>query len=366
MNLEEGVRATLDDLAASAPMPLDLAGAARRKGRGIRRRRQAGVALAVMALAVTPYVIVKKQEAQPAPVSPTPTQSATAIRRTAAPQNWAKAPMKLPGGAIVTAVTRTDVGRDTPAGRTPQTGNVVLDRATGRYVALEDDYYTVWGAPAKNRGVVSNGGGGLGLIRADGGLKWVQIAYMLDPQWSPDGTRLLVSTLNGYTVIDAATGRMSRHSVADAIAVCPDNCFFTWLPDGKSIAVARRDLTVTQSEEAADKVSAVAVYDVTTGKQVRTMPVPGVPVSGNAWSPDGRRVLLEAAELGGTGRRIADTATGKIIKQIPAPNARFLPNGQILGLTDKLATLYDANGTVVEVMTLPRDFRYRTVSVGLP
>ncbi|XVV12772.1 WD40 repeat domain-containing protein [Actinoplanes sp. CA-131856] len=364
MNLEEGVRATVNDLAASAPMPLGLADAARRKGRGIRRRRQAGVALVVMALAVTPYVLVKKQEARPAPVTPAPTP--TAIRRTSAPQNWTKAPLKLPGGAIVTAVTRTDVGRDTPAGRTLPTGNVVLDRATGHYVVLKDNYYTVWGAPRKNRGVVSDGASGLGVIRADGSARWVQIAFLLDPQWSPDGTRLLASTLKGYTVIDAATGRMSRQSVPDAMAVCPDNCFFTWLPDGKSVAIARRDLTVAQSEEVSDTVGTVAVYDVATGKQVRTMPVPGVPVSGNAWSPDGRRVLLEAAELGGDRRRIADTTTGKIIKEIPGSNARFLPNGQILALTDKLATLYDPNGTVVEVMTLPRDFRYRTVSVGMP
>ncbi|MFF5081931.1 WD40 repeat domain-containing protein [Actinoplanes sp. NPDC000266] len=366
MNLEEGVRATVNDLAASAPMPVDLAGAARRKGRGIRRRRQAGAALVVMALAVTPYVVLRKQEAQPAPVSPAPTSSAASVRRTAAPQNWTKAPLKLPGGAIVTAVTRTDVGRDTPAGRTLPTGNVVLDRATGQYVVLKTNYYTVWGAPKKNRGVVSDGASGLGLIRADGSVKWVQIGYMLDPQWSPDGTRLLASTLKGYTVIDAATGRTSRQSVPDAIAVCPDNCFFTWLPDGKSIAIARRDLTVAQSEEVSDTVGELAVYDVATGKQVRTMPVPGVPVSGNAWSPDGRRVLLEAAALGGDERRIADTATGKIIKSIPGSNARFLPNGQILALTDKVATLYDPNGTVVEVMTLPRDFRYRTVSVGTP
>ncbi|MEU8816369.1 hypothetical protein [Actinoplanes sp. NPDC048796] len=364
MNLEESVRATVKDLAASAPMPLDLAGAARRKGRGIRRRRQAGVALVVMALAVTPYVIVKQHQAQPAPVSPTP--APTAIRRTAAPQNWTTAPLKLPGGAVVTAVTRTNVGQDNPAGRTLPTGNVVLDRATGRYVVLKNDYYTVWGAPKKNRGVVSDGGGGLGLIRADGGMKWVRVAYTLDPQWSPDGTRLLASTLKGYTVIDAVTGRMTRHSVPDAMAVCPDNCFFTWLPDGRSVAIARRDLSAAQSEEVADRVGEVAIYDVATGKQVRTLPVPGVPVSGNAWSPDGRRVLLEAAELGGTGRRIADTTTGKIVKEIPDSNVRFLPSGQILGLTDKLATLYDPNGTVVEVMTLPRDFRYRSVSAGVP
>ncbi|XVU25473.1 WD40 repeat domain-containing protein [Actinoplanes sp. CA-054009] len=363
MTLEEGVRATVNDLAASAPLPVDLAGAARRKGRGIRRRRQAGAALAVAVLAVTPYVIVEKQKAQPAPAGPAPSATATAIRRTAAPQDWAKAPLELPGGGIVTAVTRTDVGRDTPAGRTLPTGNVVLDRATGRYVALKSNYYTVWGAPRKNRGVVSNGGGGLGIVRADGSVKWVQIAYTLDPQWSPDGTRLLASTLNGYTVIDAATGGMSRHTLPEAMATCPDSCFFTWLPDGRSIAIARRDLTAPQSEEVADEVEAVTIYDVETGERVRTMPVPGVPVSGNAWSPDGSRVLLEA---GGTGWRIADTRTGQIITAVPESNARFLPDGRILGLTDKLATLYDPNGTVVEVMTLPRDFRYRTVSVGLP
>lgn len=327
----------------------------------------AAAAMALVAVAVTPYAIGKRHEAQPAPVGPTPVPSVAttaSVRQTAAAKDWAKAPLRLPGGAIMTALTRRDVGAEKSPARTLQSGNVVLDRATGRYVALRGDYYTVWGAPKVNQGVVSDGGNGLGILHADGGIRWVRIGYTLEPQWSPDGTRLLVSTLQGYAVIDAATGRVTRHAVPGAMAACPDECLFTWLPDGKRVAIARRDLTAAQSEAAADTIREVTVYDSATAKVVRTLPVPGVPISGAAWSPDGRRVLVQAAELGGRGRRLVDTTTGKIIKEIPYENARFLAGGQILGLSDELATLYDADGTVVEVMTLPRDFKYRVVSAS--
>jgi hypothetical protein len=313
-----------------------------------------------------PYVLLRPEQANPGP-QPAATSSAP-VRLTNAPANWGKAPLKLPGGVIVTAVTRTDVGRDTPAGRTLATGNVVLDRKTGRYTVLADDRYTVWGAPKLNRGAV-NGDKGLGIIRADGSTVWAKVAFALEPQWSADGTRLLATTTKGFAVIDAATGHVRRVSTPDAISACPDDCLFTWLPDGKRVAVAQRDLDVPQNEELVDTVEKVAIYDVATGKLLNTFPVPGVPAGQDSWSPDGGRVLVMHSKMGGWGDRLVLYAeNGKIDGLVAEDDVHFLPNGQLLGLnqTDAYARLYDSTGRVLEEMTLPKDFAGRKLSIGTP
>ncbi len=366
---QDKVRATVHDLADDARFPAGLAATARRQGRRIRRRRRAGVAAAALGLIAAtsvPYLLLRSDEPspQPQPAATTPAP----VRLTTAPADWGKRPLELPGGVIVTALTRNDVGRDTRAGRTLATGNVVLDRKTGRYTALTGDYYTVWGAPELQRGVV-NGNGGLGIIRADGSIVWADVAFALDPQWSPDGTRLLATTSKGFAVIDARTGDVRRTSTPDAMSACPDDCLFTWLPDGRRVAIAQRDLTVAQDEEKPDVVDRIKVYDVSTAKLLTTLSAPGVPAGQDAWSPDGGRVVLKHATAGGWGDRlIFDTATGKVNGTIAEEDVHFLPNGQVLGLNeaDAIARLYDSTGRVLEEMTLPQDFAARKISIGTP
>ncbi|MBU2663567.1 hypothetical protein KOI35_08620 [Actinoplanes bogorensis] len=362
MNLEQKVRIVVHDLADRAPNPNDLADVARHRGRRIRRRRQATTGVTVLVLATTavvPFVVMREQKRDsPQPTATTPSP----VRTTAAPTAWGNVSVRLPGDMIVTALSRNDVGVDAPAGRTLATGNVVFDRTTNRYVALRGDYYTVWGATEKNTGVVSDGANGLGIIRGDNSIKWIKVGYKLDPQWSPDGTRLLLSTLKGYAVVEAATGRVTRHETPEAIAACPDDCFFTWQPDGRTIAIAQRDLSVAQSEEKADTIKNVLVYNAGNGRPLATVDVPGVPVSGSPWSPNLRRVLVQTTD----GAAIMDTATGKVVRNIPERNARFTPGGGVLGIGDEFARLYDADGKLYEEMLLPADFSGRTISAGLP
>ncbi|MET0424867.1 MAG: hypothetical protein ABW046_13375, partial [Actinoplanes sp.] len=280
-------------------------------------------------------------------------------------------PVTLPGGLVVTALTRNDVGRSTadgdpvPAARTLEAGNVVLDRTTGRYQALAQSYYTVWGAPRGNRGVVSNGAAGLGILQATNVPRWVIAKYALDPQWSPDGTRLLLTTTNGFSVVDASTGRIRRHSLPEAVAHCPDWCLFTWLPGGKSVAVARRDPSVDQSESKPDTIQDIGIYDATSGDFVEAVPVAGAPAASGAWSPNTERVLVQSAEPDGD-QSIVDIRTGQVLGTIPERNAQFLVDGRVLGLTDATASLYDGSGKLLEQMALPADFAGRTISVGVP
>ncbi|MBM2616901.1 hypothetical protein JIG36_15185 [Actinoplanes sp. LDG1-06] len=364
MTLEDKVRLTVHDLAGTAPATPGLADIARRRGRRIRRRNQALVGAAAIVLtgvAAVPFAVPDKRDTSPPPV----TTTSSPVRRTTAPANWGSTPLKLPGGVVVTALTRNDVGTDAPAGRTLATGNVVLNRATGRYEALKADYYTVWGAPAENLGVVSDGADGLGIVHADRSIKWIRIGYALDPQWSPNGTLLLATTQTGFAVIDAATGKVTRHATPEAIAACPDECLFTWQTDNRTVAVAQRDLSVPQSEEKADTIKEVRVYSAADGRALAVQNVPGLPVSGSPWSPDGTRVLLRSPEPGG-GTRIAQVMSGTTITTVPESDTRFLPGGGILGLSEGMARLYDSDGKLYEEMTLPADFAGRRVSIGTP
>ncbi|WP_127499185.1 hypothetical protein [Actinoplanes solisilvae] len=369
MNLEQKVRTAVHDLANDVPFPSDLAEVARKRGRRVRRRRQTGLAatgLVLVAVAAVPFALPEAHRDQPHPAATTEAP----VRRTTAAPVWGKTPLKLPGDVIVTAVTRNDVGRDGPAGKTLATGNVVLDRASGRYVALGGDYYTVWGAPKTHRGVVS-GDRGLGIVRNNGRIAWAKVSYILEPQWSPDGTRLLATTLNGYSVIDAATGKVHRENTSEVMDVCPDECFFTWLPDGRRVALAQRDPDVPQNEEVADTIKKVAILDVNSGKLLTTLPVRGVPSGQDAWSPDGTKVLVRGPGLGrGGGQRIVRAADGKVLGSVPDPIAHFLPNGKVLGLStgddDALARLYDTGGRLLEEMTLPPSLLARQISIGTP
>ncbi|MBL7261409.1 hypothetical protein [Paractinoplanes lichenicola] len=361
MNLEDKVRVTVHDLADGARFPDDLAAGARQRGRRIRRRRQAGVAAAAVALVASasiPYALLHRDE--PAP-QPQPQPAATTSR----PIDWGKSPLTLPGKVIVTAVSRIDPRlADVPSAD----GSVVLDRRTGRYVQLPDDYHRVWGAPKVNRAVVS-GDRHLGIIAANGEITWTDVTPGPDPQWSPDGTRVLATSGDGFAIIDAASGAVSRHATFDETYACPDECRFTWLPDGKRVAIPVRDITADRSEAKLDMAVKVAIHDASTGKRLETIPVPGAPADQDAWSPDGRRVVLKhTSESGWANRVIFDVETQQILADLGEQDAHFLPDGRLLGFDRPGARvrLYDVRGRVLEEMSLPRSFANRTVSIGMP
>ena len=337
MNLEDTVRAAVHDLADEAPVPHDLAAAARIRGRRLRRRRRTGfgaLALAMAALVGTPYVLLRGQE--------------TVEQAAATP--W-DSPYRLPGGVIVTALGTRNVTE-----RTAYDGNVLLDRRTGRYAVLPAGYYTIWGAPVGGRAAVADGRGNTGVVDAGGGGGvWQGIA--MDPVWSSDGTRLLFTTDRGFGVMEAATGDVRWRTAP--MERCPDVCMFTWLPGDREVAVARRD------EKRPDAVKDVAIYAAATGRLVRVVPVPGVPVRQDAWSPDGRLVLA-LDRLPGEPVDVVEVGSGRTVATIAGRQVHFLPDGRILSLTDRTAGLYDATGRLLARQPLQDALRDRELSIGRP
>jgi hypothetical protein len=385
-HLEENLRAAVEDLAASAPPLNDMAMVARIRGRRIRRRRQTvlgAVVVMLAGMAVTPFAVLDGhrdgQRPHPvasvppseSPVIPAPMPSTT-VTVPKIGKDWWMAPIKLPGGLVITSVGRSEAFN---SGNTVRDGNITLNRSTGRYLVFPIEYQVFTAAPTGRYVLVEAGSGDgyvpIGFLNSvTGKIRLLGHGSGSGVEWSADGKRVLL-TLNGggFRLIDAKTTAETDREIPNAKVFCPDYCFFTWMPGGKEVALAQRDPEVERSEALASTIKSIDVYSVESGKLLRTLPVPGVPAGSAAWSPDGRYVALmpDASEENGT--RIAEVATGRVVTTLPlASQVRFLPDNQILTLGGPRGldvTVYDLAGNVRATGSLPADFVGRQVTIGV-
>jgi hypothetical protein len=368
-HLEDRVRTTVADLAAEAPYVTDLAPQARMRGNRIRRRRRMVLGAAVAALAgatLIPYAVLGGNAVTPpvpAASAPAPTElpPAPVIRK-----SWWESPVRLPGGFVVTALSRT-FGRPgaqpSSTGTTLQDGSVVLDRSTGRYRVLPGSATALLAAPVGLYSAVFAADSRVGIANATTG-RVRQFGYgprsggngfASDAQWSPDGTRLMMARSTGIRILDADTGEHQDWNMSGFTNLRS----LTWLPSGTEIAVAASDKWGTTT---------IRTYSVDTRKMLRTLPVHGAPVSQNAWSPDGRHVLLFTDDNRTEPRvRVAEVATGETVGTVPsAGSAYFVTADQILVIYDGTAKLYDLSGKLLQKTVLPKEFAGRQISVGRP
>jgi hypothetical protein len=372
-NMEDSLRTAIEELAAEAPLAHDLTAVARTRGRRLRRRRRAMIgacALALVMAVAAPYTVLRDARSAPQPPAQKPTATPTRV----VTGNWWESPYQLPGGAIVTTVSSNNI--DEPA--TLEEGDVVLDRSTGRYRAVDGNYGAVTVAPAGEYVMAQTATGSSVLILDGQGNEYDRIKTdtVMEPQWSPDGSRLLITTGKGYVLYTVATRQALTKAMPEAHRDCPQLCFFTWLPNGREIAIGLRDPATKRKFGKPDKLQGIRIYSPETGTPVRTLPVPGVPVGVGAWSPDGRTVLAyngDAYSYFSDETYLFDVTTGAEIAAVSEGLdgiPQFLPNGQVIvfGTERSLATrIHDgATGQVVETITVPPAFGNRRVGIGLP
>ncbi|MEU4692034.1 hypothetical protein [Actinoplanes sp. NPDC023714] len=366
-NLEDNLRDVVLGLADDAPPPHDLAAIARSRGRGIRRRRHAAVAVAAVALigvTVTPYAVLREDTAPPPVTAVSPTPS-TAPSARALPPFDARKPYELPGGAVVVALSSTEeIETATGEVTAGSTHHVLLDRGADRYAELPGDYLDVTPGP-RSLVAVHDGPDAereVVLVTADGEVRR-RIPYQPvgdRPQWSPDGDRLLIPTLEGFAVTGV---RASDEIVTGPLSNCPDYCSLSWLPGGTEFAVPQRDTSVPHDEALPDPVGRLEVRSAATGEVLRELPLAGRPLGTRGWSPDGSRVLLRDR----TGTIVlTEVADGTKVAGLPGSDALFLPDGRILVLDGEYVLLCDARGTQLEKGYLPAEFRGLAVQVGAP
>ena len=359
-HLDRLLRDTVTDLAAESE-PRDLMPEVLARAKRIRRRQWSGylaAALTVVLVLTVPYLSTRHDRSAPTiTVSPAPSAS------TAPPPENLDRPVALPYGWVVTAAGQISVAQGG--------SSYVLDRTTHRYVRL--DYPVAVPAPTGPLvAVASLNGEGVGLLdRRTGHVTWPQRVAPNSPEWSPDGTRLLVTIdYRGFATIDAATAEVQTHLV-DGDHPCNDDCTFTWYPDGKQVIRAETDTSVPHNEALPDVQRGLRLFDATTGAPGELLPVHGIVARAGNWSPDRRTVLVTGTVVNGatrhSGYQLVESATGRVLAAFPGQpwTTWWVDDRHLLTLSDRLKLCgVRTTGQAESCATLPTAFFQLNVEIG--
>ena len=144
-----------------------------------------------------------------------------------------------------------------------------------------------------------------------------------NPDWSPDGTRIVFAVTAEDRLDDLWTVDADGRN-ASMLLDCVEPCLFlddpAWSPDGASIAytrVADVDGSLTGTLE---------TIDVATGNvEVRATGATSVFYAGARWSPDGSSIVAEVVELAGTTIDADLAGVTLAILDLDAPGQQFRP-----------------------------------------
>jgi hypothetical protein len=76
---------------------------------------------------------------------------------------------------------------------------------------------------------------------------------------------------------------------------CTDYCQFTWMPDGKEVALQQTDPVAPRSEAEPHPRKGLPLFSVEDGRPTRLLPVKGDVDGPDAWSPDGWYVVVRGS-----------------------------------------------------------------------
>lgn len=371
---DELLRKAVHDLAGTPRLPDDLVTQAILGGRRIRRQRQVatvlGAVVAVIALAA-PFIWLQPRSA-PTVTVPVPT---TAEPRVLPPpgDNWRDAPLELPGGWVVTGATSTGG---------PASDGLVLDRSRNRYLTV-GRYEQTWAAPRGRFAAVLDDDRPLDVGLLDvptGKVRWVRTGQVtLNPEWSPDGTRLALTLLDketanyslGVLSVDGAfhTFPVYRSSASAGSGpgpyFCTDVCLFTWMPDGKQVALQQTDPAVPRTEGKPHARRGLQLFSADTGQPTRFVPVRGDVAGPYSWSPDGRLVVIKGREA----TQLVEVDSGRVVRDLPTVDLNiatlvWVTAKRLLLISGGRAVLIDPTGHPLERRDLPRELTGLRIAVA--
>ena len=136
--------------------------------------------------------------------------------------------------------------------------------------------------------------------------------------FSADAKQALVRRGTALALWDVTAGKEVRTLGNDNFG--GEYCSFAFSPDGKLVLAT----TVLRATNDWPPEGIIRILDATTGKEVRTLGAYRGPVGSTAFSPDGKLVLCASWE----GTKIWDAATGKLVRTIidKSENNTHLPS----------------------------------------
>ncbi|MEU4557329.1 hypothetical protein AB0F72_03005 [Actinoplanes sp. NPDC023936] len=342
--IDDLLRSAVRDLADESYTPSGIASRAMAQGHRIRRNRRtaavAGALAAVLAVTV-PFVVLRDPAVRPEPL---PAATPMIVR----PTFDRGEVFRGPGGARL-------------LGFSEGVENFVLDPENGyRRLPTADTPFD----PSPDGRHVAVGRAGqesLQILDLRTGDYWkTPVAATSDVTWSSDGSRLLVTHDDGYSIIEPATRWSVTHRVASAQLPCPILCSFTWSAGTTEVASPR---SVSRGDEKTE-VSGLTIFDADSGEPLRDLPIKGAPTGPNPWSADGRWVLVNENPRSSGQLRIVEIASRRETARFTAVWAGFLPDGTVLAQHGGDLTRYGIDGTVLEKMELPAGLRGRGLTFG--
>jgi dipeptidyl aminopeptidase/acylaminoacyl peptidase len=175
-------------------------------------------------------------------------------------------------------------------------GVFVMERSGKVRLVAPEAGAPAWSADGRRLAYVAPGPGGLtDLYVADASgrrrarLTRTPAASEDNPEWAPDGRRLVVER-DGALLVVRADGSAERQ-----LAVGREPA---WAPDGRRIAFAEDDLFVVNAD----------------GGTPRRLTTLAGPESAPAWSPNGRRIAFVAAEAGPTDLYVLDVGSRGVLR----------------------------------------------------
>jgi WD40 repeat protein len=167
--------------------------------------------------------------------------------------------------------------------------------------------------------------------------------------FAPNGRVLVLNVLRDFHIFDVASGKELRKIAGDggdliALAVSPDGKWLLASAWGKPVQTRLADGRINSSTE---KNHTVRLWELATGKEVRTIVLPEGGAGPVAFSADGGSFAMGTWNPGGR-IRLWEAATGQELPAIEgfrgrADSLAFSPDGTILvsGMNDSTALVWD-------------------------
>ncbi|WP_433827830.1 hypothetical protein ACQP2E_38430 [Actinoplanes sp. CA-015351] len=343
--IDDLLRATVRDLADESGTPHGLAARALADGQRIRRnRRTAAVSTALAAvLAVTiPFVTLlgRSDESRPLPAATVTVAPAPAFKPTEV--------FTGPGGVLLLGIQE-------------RTRSFALYPETGQYRQFPDGIGLVEPSPDGRYAVIwRDDSENIRIFNLRTGEYWQPpIPAASYTSWSADGSRLLVSHVKGYSIVDPARRRSTDHKVDFGQMPCLEYCQFTWFDGDTRVALPQ---AWTRGEEET-RLTGIAIFEASSGKVSEHLPIKAMPIGEHSTSPDGRLMLVRQTRSPEQ-LTVVDIVTRQETAHFSASWSRFLADGSILAQNGGVLTRYAGNGTVLEKMELPLELTGRNLTFG--